>query len=147
MEAIREKRKRDDPKSKDKDSNASGTAGAHVEDITANETQFKIKINFSTESYTFLRTKSRFLKVNFILKNLCLHSWQTLCRVTLICSLQWCHLLSACCLPSWPSQHQFFSRRQLSCVVFGIIFFILKRAHKKPARTCIIFFLLYLLSI
>ena len=31
------KRKKDDPKSEDKDSNAGGTAGAHVEDTTTNE--------------------------------------------------------------------------------------------------------------
>ena len=98
----------------------------------------KRNLKISTQSYTFLRTKNCFLKVNFTPRNLCLHSWQRLCRVTLICSLQWCQLLGSCSLSSWSTQHQFFSRWQLSCVVFGIIF-IFSRARRKPARQFIIF--------
>ena len=50
-------------------------------------------------------------------------------------SSPWC-LLPAIMANSTPV----FSRCQLSCVVFEITFFILKRVHEKPARTCIIFF-------
>ena len=64
----------------------------------------KNKINSSAQSYTFLRKIICFLKVNFTLRNLCLHSWQTLCkRVTLICFLQRCWHLGLCCLPSLPT--------------------------------------------
>jgi len=96
--------------------------------------------NFSTQSYMFLRTKICFLKANFTSRNLCLYSWQTLNRVTITCSLQWSQLLGACQIPSLSTQHQFFSRRQLSCVVFGI-FVSISRAHKKPARNFIFLFL------
>ena len=51
-------------------------------------------------------------------------------RVTITCSIQWSQPLGSYCFPSLSTQHQFFHRCQLSCMVFGIIFIIL-RAHEK----------------